>query len=270
MKPTFEQLSIFDIVMEHDKQPIIEPKRISKKDTERVTSNNNRCPYKIPTVDEIIKHIDKAAYKVSKSKLISDVFECGAIAISNQIDYTKYDERENRYKQIMNQYKPDEQNLLAEVFGMIFTLLSSVVYDNGTFGDYLGELFMRLNQGSKNAGQFFTPYHISKLLAKMVITDDKVKTNEIMTLYEPCCGSGSMVIASMDVLQNDYRVNYTRDCFVMCEDIDIRCVHMAYLQLSLAGVPAIIQHADTLTRDVWDVWKTPAFILQFSRFEKYL
>ena len=269
MKPSVEQLSIFDIVMEHDNPPVIEPEQICRKDTERVKPNNNRCPFKIPTVDEIIKRIDRASYKVSKSKLISDVFECGALAISNRIDFTKYDEREERYKQIMNSYAPNERELLAEIFGMIFALLSSVVYDDGTLGDYLGELFMRCSQGEKHAGQFFTPYHISKLMAKMVITDDKVKNNEIMTLYEPCCGSGSMVIASMDVLQNDYGINYASDCFVLCEDIDIRCVHMAYLQLALAGIPAIIKHSNTLTREVWDVWKTPAYLFQYHRFYKF-
>ena len=70
----------------------------------------------------------------------------------------------------------------------------------------------------------------------MTITDDKVKRDEILTLYEPCCGSAGMVLASMDILKNDYGVNYARDCFVVCEDVDLRCVHMAFLQLSLAGV----------------------------------
>lgn len=67
MKPQFEQLSILDIVMEHDIQPGIKPEQICQKDTERVTSNNNRCPYKIPTMDEIIKHIDNALIQHTNS-----------------------------------------------------------------------------------------------------------------------------------------------------------------------------------------------------------
>lgn len=265
MKSQFEQLSIFDIVMEHDIPPAIELERICKKDTERVTPNNNRCPYKIPTVDEIIKRIDNASYKVSKSKLISDVIECGAIAISNQIDFTKYDEREERYKQIINSYKPKERELLAEIFRMIFALLSSVVYDDGTFGDYLGELFMKCNQGNKNTGQFFTPYHISEFMAQITLMEQSVNINQdkIITICDPCCGSAGMILATMDVLKNEYKINYTMNSFVECADIDIRCVHMAYLQLSLAGVPAIIKHMDSLTQEVWDVWKTPAYIFQY-------
>ena len=267
MKPVNGQLSIFDIVLEQPKEPPkVEPTIPPPlSDAERP----NRSPFIKTTVAEIIKRIERASYRMSKSKLISDVFECGAIAISNKFDLLQFDEREKRYLQIINSYQPVERELIAEIFGMIFALLTSVVYDDGAFNDYLGELFMQCSQGEKNAGQFFTPYHVSNLMAKMTITDDKIKRDEIITIYEPCCGSAGMVLASMDVLKNDYGVNYARDCFVICEDIDIRCVHMAYLQLSLAGVPAIVKHQNSLSRDLWSVWRTPAYLMQYLRFRKY-
>lgn len=234
-----------------------------------VKGTGNICPYPIPTVDEIIKMIDRSAYKVNRSQLIADVFECGALAISNKVDFTKYDEREQRYLEIIKKYKPDEQKLIMDVFARIFALLSSVIYDNGMFNDYLGEIYMRCNQGNKHTGQFFTPYHISHFMAKCAITDDSIKRNEIMTICDPCCGGGGMAIAALDVLKNDYKVNYAMDCFIECADIDIRCVHMTYLQLALAGVPAIVKHQNTLTQELWSVWKTPAFIFQYHRFRKY-
>ncbi|MCM1532369.1 MAG: N-6 DNA methylase [Ruminococcus flavefaciens] len=231
----------------------------------------NYCPYPIPTVSEIIKDIDKLCYRVDLHTFMSNMFECGAAAISNKFDLTKYDKREERYKEIMKSYQPPEQQAMREIFGKIYALLSSVVYENGKFADYLGEIFMRTKQGNSKNGQFFTPYCVSKLCAKMIITDEilnKAK-NEIITIGDPCCGSGGMLIAGLDVLYNDYNVNYTRNCFIECGDIDSRCVHMAYLQLSLAGVPAIIKHQDALSRKLWDVWKTPAYILQYYRFYKY-
>jgi len=234
-----------------------------------VNGTGNNCPYPIPTVDEIIKMIDRSAYKMNRSQLISDVFECGAIAISNLVDYTKYDEREQQYLDIIKKYKPAEQKLIVDIFTKIFCLCSSVVYDNGTFNNYLGELFMKCNQGNKKAGQFFTPYHVSKLMAKMTVTDDNIKRNEILTVNDCCCGGGGLLIAALDVLKNDYGVNYTRDCFIDAGDIDIRCVHMTYLQLALAGVPAIVKHQDVFSRELWSVWKTPAFIFQYHRFYKY-
>ena len=163
MKPANGQLSIFDIVLEKPEQPpSIEPVTPLSKPDEQL---NSHSPFKKTSVTEIIKRIDRASYKVSKSKLISDVFECGAIAISNKFDLPQFDEREKKYLQIINSYQPQERELIAEIFGMIFALLSSVAYDDGAFYDYLGELFMQCSQGEKKAGQFFTPYHVSKLMA---------------------------------------------------------------------------------------------------------
>lgn len=235
-----------------------------------VKGTGNICPYPIPTVDEIIKMIDRSAYKVNRSQLITDVFECGALAISNKVDFNNYDEREQRYLEIIKSYSPSEQKLIVDIFAKVFALLSSVVYDNGTFNDYLGDLFMRCNQGNKNAGQFFTPYHISKLMAKCTITDSDIKQGEIISICDPCCGGGGLAIAALDVLKNDYNVNYAMDCFIECADVDIRCVHMTYLQLALAGVPAIVKHQNTLSKELWSVWKTPAFLFQYHRFYKYL
>lgn len=272
MKSTKDQLSIFDIVLEHDIDPDILPTVSEiKHDTQTVppSTTKNLCPYKIPKVDDIIKLIEKSAYKVNKSKLISDVFECGALAISNLVDYTKYNERETRYLEIIKQYAPAEQKLICEIFSQIFALCSSVTYDDGVFDDYLGELFMKCNQGNNQAVQFFTPYHVSKLIAKVSLTKTDIEQNEIITINDCCSGGGGLLLAALDVLKNDYGINYTRNCYMDAGDIDIRCVHMTYLQLSLAGVPAIIKHQNALTRELWSVWKTPAFIFQYHRFYKY-
>ena len=100
MKPANGQLSIFDIVLEKPEQPpSIEPVTPLSKPDEQL---NSHSPFKKTSVTEIIKRIDRASYKVSKSKLISDVFECGAIAISNKFDLPQFDERE---KEILANHK---------------------------------------------------------------------------------------------------------------------------------------------------------------------
>lgn len=256
------RISFIETLSEQTLTPV--PKRVD---------GNKFCPYPIPTMDEIDKLINANSYRIGKSQLINDIFECGAIAISNKADLRQTEAREERYLQIIRRYQKSEQELIATAFSKIFALLSSVVYDDGRFGDYLGELFMRNNQGNGKAGQFFTPFNVSKLCAKMILTEQSVRPliqqDKIITLNDPCCGSGGMILASMDILQNDYGVNYARNCFIDCGDIDIRCVHMAYLQLSLAGVPAIVKHQDALSRKLWSVWYTPAYLFQYLRFRKY-
>lgn len=265
------QISIFDIVLEPPKEPIAPPlPAVALADKKKKpTKEKPLTPF--PKVDDIIKFIEKSSYTVGKSKLISDVFACGALSISNLVDLTQYDEREEQYKQIINGYKPKERELIAQVFGKIFALLTSVTDDNGAFGDYLGELFMRCNQGNKDAGQFFTPYHISHFMAGAALTnvDIEAEAKDIISICDPCSGGGGMLMAALDILKNHYNVNYAYHCFMQASDIDIRCVHMTYLQLALAGVPAIVCHQNSLTNEIWSVWKTPAFIFQYPRFCRF-
>jgi len=237
-----------------------------------VTAQNNLCPYPIPKTDDIVKDIEKAAYTVNTSEFVSDLFECGAIAISNAVDLAQKDKREERYLHIIRSYKPDQQKKLAEIFAKVYALLASVVYDNGKFNDNLGEIFMRCNLGNKNAGQFFTPYHISEFMARVTIDEtlvkDKTADDGILTINDPCCGGGGMLIAALEVLKS-LGVNYARNCFMEANDVDLRCVHMTYLQLALAGVPAIVRHQNTLTRECWSSWYTPAYLFQYLRFRKF-
>lgn len=106
------QLSIFDIVLKHNVRSDI-PSTVSELQTEPKIirpPDKNFCPYHIPNVADIIKFIEKSVYKVDTGKLISDVFECGALAISNLVDKTQYDEREKRYMEIIKHYTPPPPN----------------------------------------------------------------------------------------------------------------------------------------------------------------
>lgn len=263
----------FDFTLDKSAVPPIEkiPEPVIRPNVP-LSEQKNLCPYRIPKIDDIVKDIEKAAYCVDKHKFVSDLFECGAIAISNQVDFSQREKREERYLQIIKSYNPDEQKSLSEIFGKVFALLTSVVYDNGTFNDNLGELFMRCNLGNKTAGQFFTPYHLSEFMARTTMDETLIREKTadvgILTVNDPCCGGGGMLIAALDVLRH-LGVNYARNCFIDCSDIDERCIHMTYLQLSLAGVPAIVKHQDTLTRKLWGVWYTPAYLFQYLRFRKY-
>ena len=82
--------------------------------------------------------------------------------------------------------------------------------------------------------------------------------------------NASLVLAAADIMYNRHHLNISRNLLVVCSDIDTRCAHMAYLQLGLAGIPAIVCHQDTLSLKTWDVWETPAYIMQWLRFRNAL
>lgn len=222
----------------------------------------------IPTVNGLLKKLDSMVYRVNRHEFLSDLFECGAIAVSNQFDKSQADEREKRYLNIIKKYDKPTQQVIVDMFTDIYILLSNQI-DVG-FDDYLGKLYMLSETSNSHAGQFFTPYDVSKACAQITINPEIVnehkENDSILTVCEPACGSGGMVLALVDVLYDQYNFNYSRNLFVECSDIDSRCVHMTYLQLGLAGVPAVIYRRNTLTMETWERWVTPAYIMQWMRF----
>ena len=221
----------------------------------------------IPTVNEILNDLDNGSLKTGRHEFLIDVFRCTAIAISNGCCFDN--NREKEYLKIINKYDKDNRNLIVNIFSKIYLLLSNQIYLG--FNDYLGELYMKSETNNSKAGQFFTPYALSKTCAEMTLykknIDHYINNDKIITLNESACGSGGMILAVADILYNKYHFNFSRNLFVVCSDIDERCVIMTYLQLSLAGVPAIILHQDTLSLKTWDIWKTPAYIMQYTRFK---
>lgn len=268
-KSAANQLSLFDIM----------PHRAQTQEMPAPHPNYARVPDEeynappiagLPTVDSILKKMQRASVKTSLYELLSATIECGAIAISNQFDKVQAPGREKRYFQIMKGVDSETQKLIQDIFGDIAVLLMNMINPHVGFRDYLGELYMKSETSSSKAGQFFTPYSVSKMCAQVAINENKVNEaiaqDKILTLNEPTCGAGGMILAAADVLYNQYHFNIARNLFVICSDVDIRCVHMTYLQLSLAGIPAVVYQQNTLTLETWQSWETPAYIMQYTRF----
>ena len=228
-----------------------------------------------PELREIAKILDAFNYKWDRYTILCDIFEASAIAISNQTDVIHsemWNRREQRYKDIMNKYSLEDRRVIVDVFNRLSELLSGM-HENG-FDDYLGKLYMMSGTSSDKNGQFFTPYHVSKACAEITITEQKIEANrksgQILKIHEPTCGSGGMILAAVGTMWNRYNFNYTENVLVCCGDIDTRCVHMTYIQLSLAGVPAVVKHQNALTLETWDEWHTPALKMQYMKFRRYL
>lgn len=189
-------------------------------------------------------------------EVFRDFCEVAAISLSNAVDRIHYDKREARYLQVIGRYERDEIHRFP---AMLAELVQSLERGHR---DALGELFMSLELGDHWKGQFFTPYEIASLMARMTVGDaaDQVRRNGFITMNEPACGAGAMVIAFAETLL-DQGVNYQTSMHAIAQDIDTTAVHMAYVQLSLLHVPAIVVHGNSLSVTEWDHWATPAHIL---------
>ena len=199
---------------------------------------------------------------LDKSKSISTVFnDFTALALCSVAQpFYRSTNIEQRYKYIISQYTKEQ----AEEFSKLLALL--VLGLEEKLQDFLGQVFSELNLGNSNKGQFFTPYHISKMMAEINFVDleKEVDTKGFITLSEPCCGSGGMIIAYAETMK-EQGYNYQHQLYVEAVDIDDICFKMTYIQLSLLGIPAKVIRGDSLAMRYFEVYYTPFYFL--SNFE---
>lgn len=210
----------------------------------------------------MVKLFEELSYRHNLWTVYSDFLEMAAISIRCSVDMIYRSKGEGRYKQIMSNYNEKERFIFPKLLGELTKALEIP-------GDYLGEVFMELGLGSKWKGQFFTPYHLCLLTAQVSLdgVEDKIKENGFVTLNEPACGGGAMVIAVAQVIK-EKGFNPQQQLKITAQDLDTKAVHMSYIQLSLLGIPAQICHANTLSLEVFDVWETPFYVLGGWKYKK--
>jgi hypothetical protein len=208
---------------------------------------------------ELLKLFGTLAYRHSAWQVFADFVEAAAISLSNAVDWAQSDQREERYMALIKRYKPDElatfPNMLAEL---------TLAMDQEP-SDVLGRTFHDLELHNKWSGQFFSPYPICQMMAKMTLGDEedvraRIAERGFVTAQEPACGSGAMVIALAHEM-HDLGINYQQHLHVTAVDVDPKCVHMAYVQFALLHIPAIIVHGNTLSLEEFGRWYTPAHIM---------
>ena len=77
-----------------------------------------------------------------------------------------------------------------------------------------------------------------------------------------------LVLSYARALQKQ-NINYQEYLLVDVTDISDICVYMAYIQLALYGVPAIVRCGNTLTQEMRFKMETPLFFLHYSKFRKF-
>ncbi|MDG9972167.1 SAM-dependent methyltransferase [Achromobacter mucicolens] len=212
---------------------------------------------------EIVGLLQQVAYTRGINRVWSDWVEICAIALA-RADLAQREAREQRYLQVIAQYERAELDLLVQAFAHL-VMSYELRAEAADFGDVLGSTFMMLDMGNAGAGQFFTPYEVSRLMGNMMMGDgqalvDKTTALGFVRVLEPACGAGGMLIAAAHAM-HDAGLNYQQCMHATAIDIDQRCVHMTFIQLALLHVPALVIHGNGLTGECREQWFTPAHIL---------
>jgi len=194
-------------------------------------------------------------------EVFRDFVVMGAICLHNALPSMKNAMLEAEYLEIIARYDAAAQQAFPKLLAELVRLLDDEPRD------ILGQLYMQLELGNERTGQFFTPPEISELMARMSFGDAitaKVGTGteEFVTLCEPACGAGGMVLAFVKVMI-EAELNPARAMWVQCQDIDRVAALMCYLQLSLWNIPGVVIVGNTLAMEAREVFYTPAHRMGF-------
>jgi type I restriction-modification system DNA methylase subunit len=208
----------------------------------------------------LIKLIEEVASgRHSHWQVFSDFVSMSAIAISNQVDLSPHRvAREATYMETVKRYSKSEVDKFPQMFKELFIGLEEGPHD------LLGDVFMELELGNDRGGQFFTPWHISTLMASITMGDEPMRAaiaeKGYVTVSEPACGAGTMLIAAAEAMRHA-GLDYRTQMHVTAIDVDLKAVQMTYIQLSLLHVPAVVVHGNTISLEEYSQWYTPAHIV---------
>lgn len=247
----------------------------AQSDTARGRSPRKRvAPPRDAGINDLARLVEAFAPAHRPDTVFGDFVELSALALSNAVDISQREPREARYLQIAGGYSREEMNRFATMLGVLTDIYDVRVrgliasagniatHPDEGLGDVLGQLYMTLGMGNDRTGQVFTPYNVSRMMAAIMIGDGGpgLRRHGFITLCEPACGAGGMVIACAEAMHGCGH-NYQRCMHATCIDIDIRCALMTYVQLSLLHIPAIVIHGNSLQCEVRSAWYTPAHVL---------
>jgi type I restriction-modification system DNA methylase subunit len=217
--------------------------------------------------NEIIKELTAIIKQFENNKstfeIFRDVIEICSISEHQEIfnlgmikKNEDYQNLEKQYLEIMKKYKKLDVDLMVKFYAILKSY-----FMNDNHDDLLGSLYMSLELGNKNSGQFFTPYHISKFMAEIQISniEEKVKERGYFSISDPCVGAGGMIIAASDVVKNS-NIGKSKMIF-QAIDIDKLCFNMCYVQLSMLRLNGVVMWGDSLKCEAFEIRKTPALIL---------
>jgi len=205
---------------------------------------------------EFIKIIKCIANRFDTYRVFNDFVEMASISIRNV--FLKSNDLEKRYLDIAGQYNKKEIHDFPKLLGVTTEALENLDCD------FLGEVYAEIGLANSDKGQFFTPYSLSKMIAVFNIPGMKklITKNSFVTISDPACGSGGLIVALANVMR-DEGLNYQKDIYVNLIDVHTTAAYMAYIQLSLLYIPAIITVGNSLTLEVKENLYTPAHYMGF-------
>lgn len=193
---------------------------------------------------DFIRFFDQACRRHRPWTVWADFVVMSAASISNSVDKDHAGEREKTYAALASKYDRSELECLSRMFAEVVNGL-----EENPDQDFLGDLFMALELGNEHKGQFFTPYSVCRMTAKMTYGKDleaKIDQRGWVSVNDPACGAGALLVAFANECRLQH-TNYQTSVLFVAQDIDHVVGCMCYIQLSLLGCPGYVVIGNSLT-----------------------
>lgn len=227
--------------------------------------NAPTIPRLMMTTDEARRQFISVFRDTARNLRRWEVFSDFITLAASELDMARIRTPENieRSREICAKYSGSDISNLHTLFCLMVCALEA------KFNDFLGAIFMELELGDDRNGQYFTPYHVQSLMAKLLMPDveQTIRREGFVTVSDPASGAAGMIVAyAENLLEAGY--NPSEHMFASCIDIDAIAADMAFIQLSLLGIPAEVVTGNTLTMLLNRVRYTPIYYI--NNFEKRL
>lgn len=215
-------------------------------------------PQRMMTTDEARRQFISVFRDTARNLRRWEVFSDFIALAASELDMARIRTPENieQSRKICEKYSGSDISNLHVLFCLMICALEA------KFHDFLGAIFMELELGDDRNGQYFTPYHLQSLMAKMLMPDveQTIRREGFVTVSDPASGAAGMIVAyAENLLAAGY--NPSEQMFASCIDIDPIAADMAFIQLSLLGIPAEVVTGNTLTIKLNRVRYTPVYYI---------
>lgn len=202
------------------------------------------------SVDNIVKKIQNLDHKYNYDEIFFDWVRCMFYTYANTCNKVGYSDREEKFKRIVDKHGKEVIEVFLECHAELVMLFEKGI------DDYLGKIHHQLGVHNKMKGQFFTPFHIAKMIAETQVSDVIKKLEEgRIKIADSACGSACLPLALLAVLK-EKGINYQKNVLVVCSDLDENAIQMAYVQLTIVGAKAKCENKNSLTGEIFGRWDT--------------
>lgn len=205
-----------------------------------------------PLKGDFINLFNKIAPNKERYTVFQDFVEMASYSLHNAFVWSE--KFEESYLSIAHRYMSEDLISMSKLLGLTIVGLQK------SPEDFLGDVYMSLELGKQQKGQFFTPFKLASSMAKFTLhdIDALVKEKGFITVRDPTCGAGCMALAqALAFKQAGYDLE--KQFFIQCADIDPVATAMCFIQLTVLGVPAEVLTGNSLTLEFSKVMRTASW-----------